>query len=417
MILKSGAEGPLSVLLVCHSYPPVIGGSEIEAQRVCKALIARGHRVQVVCAGGPPMPPLRDWIDPEGVPVRMYGERWTGALKDMIFALRVAGMLISKRHDYQVVYFLMQGLHLALGLPVAKALRKPIVMKISGSGVVPFMAGTATGRLELAWLRRWARYVMVLNDGMRQEAIDHGLSSDQLLWMPNPVDTDEFAPASEAHRRILRSDLDVPTGAPVVLYCGRLAPEKQLPSLLEAFAIVVRRLPEARLVLVGDGPARGELESLVSRLNLQSNTRFVGSVRPQQVSSWMKIADIFALVSINEGFPCAVSEAMSAGVACVVSDIPANRQLIKEAKQGLLAPVGNSDAIAAAVLRLLADAPLRAEMGRAGRKCILDNYSTNRIADRYEDLFHATLVHPGAIGNQERPLTSVDDLQSFKLMR
>src|SRR5271165_4234361 len=82
---------PLSLVLVCHSYPPVLGGSELEAQRVCATLIRRGYRITVVCAGGDPMPPVRDWVDPEGVPVRIYAAHWKGALKDIVFALRVAG--------------------------------------------------------------------------------------------------------------------------------------------------------------------------------------------------------------------------------------------------------------------------------------------------------------------------------------
>src|SRR5690348_1051179 len=121
---------PISVLLICHSYPPVLGGSEIEAQRVCEALIARGSRVRVVCAGGDPMPSVRDWVDPKGVPVRIYAGRWKGAMKDIVFALRVAVMLIRERRNYQVLYFLMQGLHLAVGLPIGRILHKPIVMKM-----------------------------------------------------------------------------------------------------------------------------------------------------------------------------------------------------------------------------------------------------------------------------------------------
>ena len=83
-----------SFLLICQTYPPVIGGSEIEAQRVCSALIRRGHRVTVVCAGGDPMPPVQDWIDPQGVPVRIYARRREGTLKNVVYALRVAAMLI-----------------------------------------------------------------------------------------------------------------------------------------------------------------------------------------------------------------------------------------------------------------------------------------------------------------------------------
>ena len=176
----SSANTRISLLLVSHSYPPVIGGSEMEAQRVCEALIKRGHSVKVVCAGGAPMPDTEDWIDPKGVPVRIYGRHQTGALKDLVFALQVGRMLIRERRNYQLVYFLMQGLHLALGLPVARSLKKPILMKISSSIVIPILSKSLSGRMELDWLRKWARYVMILNDGVRQQAIDQGFSPQKL---------------------------------------------------------------------------------------------------------------------------------------------------------------------------------------------------------------------------------------------
>ena len=371
-----------SLLLICHSYPPVIGGSELEAQRVCAALIRRGYRVTVVCAGGDPMPPVRDWIDPQGVPVRIYAARWKGVVKNFVFGLRVAGMLISERRNYQLAYFLMQGFHLAAGLPVARFLRKSILMKFGGSGVIPMMTRTPTGRTELRWLRQWAHRVMILNEGMREEALREGFPAEQIVWMPNPVDTDEFAPADTRERNDLRARFDIPPEARVVLYSGRLAPEKALPSLLEAFALVVRKMPEAMLVLVGDGPLR---ESLAEHAG--PNVRFAGRVKPEEVSSWLKIADVFALVSPSEGFACALAEAMSVALPSVVSDIPANRQLIDSGEQGILIPYGNVDAIAAAILRLFEDADLRKRMGDSARRRVLENYSTGKVADRYEALF------------------------------
>jgi glycosyltransferase involved in cell wall biosynthesis len=396
---------PISILLICQTYPPVIGGSEIEAQRVCEALIARGHRVQVVCAGGDPMPAVRDWIDPKGIQVRLYGGRWRGKMRDRVFALRVAGMLIRERKNYDIVYFLMQGLHLAVGLPIVRLLHKPVVAKIAGSGVLPLMNKSVVGRFELECLQRVQR-LMILNDGMRQEAIDHGLSANQLMWMPNPVDTDEFAPGSKGERSDLRSRFDVPLAAPVVLYCGRLAPEKALGSLLDAFAIVLQRLPEARLVLVGDGSSRSQLEQQALQLGIHANVRFTGAVHPSQVSSWLKIADVFALVSPSEGFPCAVAEALSAGLPCVVSNIPANRQLIKPEEHGLLVPVGNATAIAEAIERILTDGPGRVRMGQAARKCIVDNYGTSKIADRYETLFRVVLGHDSPRSPELEPATN-----------
>jgi glycosyltransferase involved in cell wall biosynthesis len=337
------------------------------------------------------MPPVRDWLDPMGVPVRIYASRWNGPSKDRVFALRVAGMLIRERNNYDLVYFLMQGLHLAAGLPVAKFLGKPILMKIGGSGVIPLMSRSRWGRLELRWLRQWAHRVMILNDGMRDEALREGFEDEQLLWMPNPVDIDEFSPCDDHERARLREQFGIPAAALVVVYSGRLAPEKALPTLIAAFADVARRRPKAMLLLVGDGPVRAALARQAGALGLE-NVRFAGGVEPGEVRSWLRIADVFALVSPSEGFPCALAEAMAVGLPSVVSDIPATRQLVDHEQHGLLAPVGDESAIAAAILRLLGDDGLRARMGQGARRRIVDNYSTEKVADRYEALFREALA-------------------------
>ena len=92
------------------------------------------------------------------------------------------------------------------------------------------------GRLELRFLRRWARRVMILNPGMAEEAAAAGLEPDRLLWMPNPVDTDEFAPCAPERRGELRARLGIGPSAPAVVFVGRLIPVKDLPSLIRAFA-------------------------------------------------------------------------------------------------------------------------------------------------------------------------------------
>ncbi len=257
--MAASARTPKSFLLVCDTYPPVVGGSEIEAQRVCAALIKRGHKVTVLCAGGEPMPDLSDWVDPMGVPVRIFGRYPGERRRSYGYALGVAWTLLTRRNEYQFVYFLMQGLHLAVGLPLARMLRKPILMKVSGSGLITMLQRTWLGRFELRSAAKWARRIMILNPGMVEEAVSAGLNPEQLLWMPNPVDTDEFAPCDQAEKLRLRSQLNIPADALNVLFVGRLAPEKELPSLLGAFARVASVVPSALLTFVGDGPVRQSL--------------------------------------------------------------------------------------------------------------------------------------------------------------
>jgi glycosyltransferase involved in cell wall biosynthesis len=379
---------PVSLLLISDSYPPVVGGSEVEAQRVSSALIKRGHHVQVLCAGGPPMPALRDWVDPAGVPVRILTRRSRGRVKDFVFALEVAWAIWRGRKQYDVVYFLMQGLHLAAGLPVAHWLGKPIVMKFGGSGVIPLMRGSRAGRVELEWLRRWAACLMVLNEAMIEEGIADGFQRQQFTWMPNPVDVDEFRPAQQGESDAWRARYGIPPEACVTIYVGRLSPEKGLPGLLRGFAQAAQHSPDVMLVVVGDGTQRAELEALAGQLHLgPDRIRFIGRVDITEVPFWLRSSDLFALTSPSEGFSCALLEAMAAGLASVVSDIPANRQLIDPGIHGLMIPFGDESSIGQALMQLARDSQLRKRMGQAARQRVVENYSTVRVVERYETMF------------------------------
>lgn len=384
---------PVSLLLISETYPPVLGGSEVEAQRIAAAMIRRGHKVEVLCAGGPPMPAVRRWLDPEGVPVRILTRRSRGRMKHLVFALEVAWAIWRARRQYDVVYFLMQGLQLAAGLPVAHWLGKPIVMKFGGSGIIPLMRTSRTGRLELEWLRRWAARLMVLNEGMIEEGIADGFLRQQLTWMPNPVDVGEFRVAQSGEAAAWRTQHGIPLRACVTIYVGRLSSEKGLPALLRGFARTAQRSSDAMLVLVGDGAQRTELEALASQLSLEPNRiLFVGRIHITEVPFWLRSSDIFALTSPSEGFSCALLEAMASGLASVVCDIPANRQLIDPGIHGLTIPVGDESAIGEALLQLSTDSDARKRMGEAARRRAVENYSTSRVVERYEALLSEVMA-------------------------
>lgn len=397
----SPAGRRVRVLLVCDTYPPVLGGSEIEAQRVSAAMIRAGHHVQVLCSGGPPMPRQRDWIDDRGVPVRILTRNSRGRWKDIVFALAVARAIWKARRNYDVVYFLMQGLYVAAGLPAAHFLGVAPVMKISGDGIISAMRRSAVGRFELSCLQKWGVPLMLLNEGMFQEAINSGFPRGQLVWMPNPVETEEFRPANPEEIAFWRTSHDIPFGALVTIYVGRLSQEKGLIGLLRGFALAAKNESRALLVLVGDGPQRAELERLAEELIPgQRQILFTGRIDVRQVPHWLGASDVFALTSPNEGFPCALVEAMSAGIAPVVSDIPANLQLVDNEVHGLTVGWDNEEAIGDAILRLYGDPGLRQSIGQRARQRVCDNYSTARIVDRYEALFAK------AMGIGDHPLQS-----------
>jgi glycosyltransferase involved in cell wall biosynthesis len=380
--------------MVTSTYPPVIGGAEMDTQRVAAELIRRGYPVRVLCQGGDPMPAQRHWRDDAGVPVEILTRRSGSDSMAIVYAMRVAWRLFTARRHYQIAFFSMTGLYLAAGLPVCRLLGKRILMKVHGSTVIPRVAASRVGRLELRWLEQWASRVMVLNDEMMQEGLDAGLSLERLMHMPNPIDTDLFCPADAVARLALRAERGIPDEACVLLYTGRLSGEKGLQWLLEAFAPVAAEQRNAMLILLGDGPIRKELEQHAKSLGVPATQiRFAGRVPAQQVPGWLQAADAFALVSPNEGFSCALAEAMSVGLPAVVSAIPANTQLIEDGTHGFSAPPGDIASTTAAIRKLLGDAAARQSMGATARQRVLDNYSLGQIVDRYEELFAKLILN------------------------
>lgn len=378
------------MLFILHTYPPVIGGTEIEAQRVAAELKRRGYGIQVLCAGGGPMPPPGEWIDAAGIPVRILTAERYGLGPALRFSLGVAKHLLLHRKRGAVAYFLMPGLHLVAGIPLARLMGYRVFMKFSGSNTIRPLRDSLAGRLELYWLRRWRIPVMLLNQGMVEEAQEAGIAPSQTLFMPNPVDVDAFAPLSRDQKELLRQKLALDAKGFVVVYTGRLSPEKGLKELLTGFAAALESVRDLQLVLVGDGPDRAALEALAAQLGIPSaQVRFAGRVSPEEIPRWLQAADVFALVSPHEGFSCSLSEAMACGLASVVTDIPANRQLVNDGEEGFAVPFGDVEAIAGAFRRLHGDAVLREAMGRVARDKIVRNYALGLVVSRYQELFGA----------------------------
>ena len=388
-MFRSGSTdiSPISYILICQSYPPVLGGSEIEAQRVSEELQKRGHHPRIVCAGGDPMPAVSEWVDPCDLRVRIHGTSKSPFWRDLVYALGVAWTLFRERNDYEIVYFLMSGLHLATGLPVARLLGKPIVMKFSGSSLVIGMRGSLLGRIELSMLRRWATRILVLNPGMVEEALEVGFERSRIGWMPNPVDTDLFSPCSGTDRALIRQELKVGGDTPLAVFVGRLEAEKELPWLIAAFAKVVKRIPGAVLALIGDGSLRKEMEQLVSTLGLDRNVIFTGRLDSHGVLQWLQAGDVFTLTSSLEGLPCSLIEAMSTGLAPVVSNISANTQLVDNEVNGIVTELGNPESIAQGLVRLLGDPAARVRMSAACRMRVAEQFSTSKVVQCYETLF------------------------------
>lgn len=166
-------------------------------------------------------------------------------------------------------------------------------------------------------------------------------------------------------------------GAPVLLAAGRLAPQKDLPTLLRAFAMARASRPDLRLLILGEGAERGRLAALAAELGLDGALDMPGQV--DNPLAYMARADLFVLSSLWEGFAMVLVEALGAGAPVVSTDCPAGpAEVLEDGRLGRLVPSADPGALAAAMLETLA-APPDPAPGRAAA----ERFSAARAADRY----------------------------------
>ena len=224
------------------------------------------------------------------------------------------------------------------------------------------------------WARRW-------------------LPSDRVVVIPNPV-VPPPAPTGDVVRDRMPSD------GRVMLAMGRLERQKGFDLLLAAFSLVARDHPGWRLVILGEGPERAALEREIHERGLAERVKLPGvSKDPEE---WLRVCDLFVLSSRYEGFPNVLGEAMACGLPVVSFDCPVGPgEMITHGENGLLVPAGDVSALAAALRRLIDDPDEAARMAdRATR--VVERFSEEAVAARWEKLLPSTAMdggHPGGRRN------------------
>jgi glycosyltransferase involved in cell wall biosynthesis len=217
-----------------------------------------------------------------------------------------------------------------------------------------------------------------VSEGVAEElAGATGLDRRDIRVIPNPVDLRRIAAA--AAEPVTETDWFEPGAPPVVLGVGRLHPQKDFDKLLKAFALV-RRDVRARLLVLGDGPARQQLETLARDRGLDDDASFPGFARNPY--KYLARAAVFVLPSRFEGLPTVLIEALACGCPVVSTDCPHGpREILEDGRWGRLVPVGDVDAMAAAIGQALA-APRPADELKARAQL----YGQERAVRQYFDL-------------------------------
>jgi sugar transferase (PEP-CTERM/EpsH1 system associated) len=224
------------------------------------------------------------------------------------------------------------------------------------------------------------RYVPMSRDLARWlEAAVH-VRPERIRQAYNGVDTERFRPATpvESAGRMVR-----------IGTVGRLDPVKNQAAILRAVRTILDQRPELdaalRLIVVGDGPERGALESLAGELGLLRHVEFTGT--RDDTASILRTFDVFVLPSVNEGISNTILEAMASGLPVLAARVGGNPELVVHGETGLLYEPDATDGLEAGLQRYLDEPGLRRAHGTAGRRRVQDNFSLDAMVQRYLDIY------------------------------
>ncbi|MFF8383821.1 glycosyltransferase [Streptomyces kanasensis] len=372
---------PLTAL---HVVQPGDGGVARVVADVVGAHVAQGMRVAVAC---PPGTPLATAVLARGAELHAWP------------ATREPGrhVLAESRGVAELVERV--GPHLVH----AHSAKAGLAARIAVRGQVPTVyqphawsfeavdgAAATLAQCWERWAARWTDRVICVSEAERRRGERAGVRAAWTV-VHNGVDTTRFGPyPTSAERAAARTVLvpGTPPAAPVVVCVGRLCRQKGQDVLLRAWDAVTARVPGARLVLVGDGPAAGALRAAAPPSVVLAGA--VADVRP-----WYRAADLVVLPSRWEGMALAPLEAMASGRPVLLTDVDGARESLPPGQAAhCLVPPGDARALAAALVRLLQRPILRQTLGRQAHQHVLTRFDVRRAGAAIADVYREVAAAP-----------------------
>lgn len=383
----SATTAPLHVAIVTETYPPEVNGVAMTLGRMVQGLLARGHRVSLTRPRqrgeeAPPALARHATTLVRGLPIPGYA--------GLRFGLPAPRLLRRQwRADRpDVVQVVTEGPLGASAIAAARALRIPVVSEFH-TNFHAYSRHYGFGWLEglvAAHLRRLhnrAAMTLVPSHQLSVDLVRRGYQRVRVV--ARGVDTALFTPARRS--AALRAAWGAGDDDLVVAHVGRLAPEKNLPLLLAAFDSICRYAPSARLLLVGDGPSRRQLE------RQHPEHIFAGMRHGEDLAAHYASADLFLFPSMTETYGNVTLEALASGLPVVAYRMAAAAELIRHGDNGMLADPGASEQFVRAALDLVTRAGARRRAAEAAPRSVAA-LDWERIHDRLVAALRDAIAQP-----------------------
>ncbi|MDE2028323.1 MAG: glycosyltransferase family 4 protein [Candidatus Omnitrophica bacterium] len=332
-----------------------------------EGLVSSGHHVWVVSSGGDAVPRM------EALGMRhvrlnirtkseVHPKLWLslGALKDLTWKNEI-NIIHSQTRVTQVLGHALSRL---TGIP---------------------MVTTCHGFFRPRWFRKafpcWGKGVIAISKPVvRHLSEDFHVPQDRIHWIVNGVDLKRFAPADDVQRRLVRQEWKIAGNTPLIGIIARLSDVKGIDVLIRAMPRVLKEMPGARLMIVGQGPEEAHLKKLAVDLSLSGEVFFRNTIN--QTNRILPAFDVFAMPSLMEGLGLSVMEAQACGVPVVASAVGGLVDLIEDGQSGFLVPSRDESVLADRLITLLKNPGQGMAMAERARLNIQEHFSADIMVQK-----------------------------------
>jgi len=355
-------------------------GGQNQVLLTVMGLRAQGHRTLLVAhAAGELRQRAEEGLDL--IPIAPRTEMDLGAAWKLSRLIRQVRPDIVHAHDPHGVAMA------AMALSMSTQLAKPPL--VAARRVDFHLRGNALSR----WKYRQVDCFICASDAIRRMLVADGVPEPRALTVHEGVDVERAAAAPAAD---LHGEFWLPHHAPIVGNVAALVPHKGQKHLIEAAAIVVQKVPDARFVIAGEGELRPSLERQIKDRHLEKHV-FLAGFRPD-VLSVHKAFDIFVMSSVTEGLGTSLLDAMACGKPIVGTTAGGIPEVIVDGQTGLLVPPRDPEALARAIVALLTDERARQAMGAAGLARVRERFSVERMVQETLRVYRRVAMHAHAEG-------------------
>ena len=370
---------PLRIGITCY---PTHGGSGVLATELGTQLARRGHSVAFISYSAP----LRLGALPDRITFHEVQGVEYPLLKQFPYTLALAAKMVEVARAQQ-----LQLLHVHYAIPFAPAaiLAKQMTPELD-LRVITTLHGTDTSLVGAApsfwpvtqFAIQQSDAVTTVSDALREETIETFDVTRQIDVIPNFIDPDQFSVGSAASDR-----------SPTLVHISNFRPVKRIDRVLDVFVGVHARLPQVRLLLVGDGPELPRVLARAKQLGVHEQISTIGVV--DDVAPFLRDADVLLLPSETESFGLVALEAMASGVPVVASRAGGLPEVVPHGQAGYLLPSADTAGMIEKIASILADAELSKRLGAAGRAYAVAHFSSELIVPRFEALYRRVLAVAG----------------------